>query len=167
MGASQNTIRGEGSGLLSSVVSAGASSSLKPLVTTAAITGAGIGTAVGGLIATTSKNNDYGGHTLPGSDYIGPGNEIRIDAPRSGADAIAKDHDVHYRNLIYSLRSGEITVRQFVDHIEQSDTKAIRDFAEWYDTTGDWSALIAQYGLGLKHYIEQRVGHIYPRIPGK
>lgn len=140
--------------------------SAKSIVPSAGIVGAIAGTAFGGIIA-SSVGGKKGGYTVPGHDYLGPGNTIGIDAPRSGADAIAKSHDVHYTNLIYQLRAGLVTEEEFIKEIQHTDKKHIEEFAEWYDTTGDWGAFIGKYGLGLKHWIEQQVGHLYPSVTGK
>lgn len=132
------------------------------LVPASIVAGTVTGLAAGGIIA-SSVGGKEGGYTLPGHDYLGPGNTIGIDAPKTGSDAVAKEHDVSYSNLIYDLRAGHITEEQFVRNIQQADKKAIEQFAEWYDTTGDWAAFVGKYGLGLKHWIETKVGHLYPR----
>lgn len=133
-------------------------------------TGAGlVGGALGLGAATSAVVNRIKekGAVLPGRDYIGPGNDIRIDAPRSGADAIAKEHDIDYENLTYQLRAGKVTTDDFIKNIQHADRTAVEKFAEWYDTTGDWDAFIGKYGLGAKRWIESVVGHVYPFIPGK
>lgn len=145
----------------------GASAGLSGSEIAAGLTVTGGALGLGAITSAVVDRIKNKGAVLPGTDYVGPGNEIKIDAPRSGADAVAKDHDIAYDTLTRQLRSGRLKVDDFVKNIQRSDDKAIKEFAEWYDATGDWDAFVGKYGLGLKRWIEGVVGHVYPFIPGK
>ncbi|XP_046986903.1 uncharacterized protein LOC124562658 [Schistocerca americana] len=106
------------------------------------------------------------GYTLPGSDYVGPGNPINIGAPRSGADAIAKEHDVGYDNLLKEARERPFTEEEFRQRVQQLDAKAIIDFAIDWSHTRNWHSFVGKYGLKLKTAVEQRIGKtLYPKQP--
>lgn len=102
---------------------------------------------------------------LPGSDYIGPFNDIKIDAPRNEADAIAKEHDSGYERVSASRMSHD-------DHfaaVQKLDDEAIAKFADYHERTGNLNAFIGKVGLRTKSYVENRLGRIlYPsHVSGK
>ncbi|XP_049955448.1 uncharacterized protein LOC126471369 [Schistocerca serialis cubense] len=110
------------------------------------------------------SNLGHKGYNLPGSDYVGSGNPINIDAPRSGADAIAKEHDVGYDNLLKEARERPFTEEEFRQRVQQLDAKAIIDFAIDWSHTRNWHSFVGKYGLKLKTAVEQRIGKtLYPK----
>lgn len=140
------------------------------------ITGSGLATGlgvVGGALAaggiTTGLVSRYKnkGFVLPGTDYVGPGNKINIDAPRSESDAIAKEHDIGYSDVEKRARTGNLSEQEFAEHIEQLDNDAIRKFAENFHTSGEWQSFVGRWGLYLKNRIERVTGTLYPSFPGK
>ena len=135
-------------------------------VTTSGVSLAKAG-AVGAVTGLALGNIISSGVTLPGSDYIGPGNPINIDAPRHEADAIAKEHDVAYQRLIEDARINPHTHREFRERVALLDQAAIDAFHKDYIETGSFHSLFAKYGLKVKQFAEKRVGSIYPRKPGK
>lgn len=136
---------------------------------TLATAGGLVGAALGAGALTTSIANRYQnkGLVLPGTDYVGPGNKINIDAPRSGSDAIAKEHDIGYERIQALAARGDLTEREFAEHIEQLDTDAIRKFAEHFHTSGEWQSFVGRWGLYLKNRIEAVTGPLYPSFAGK
>lgn len=128
-----------------------------------AVAGIGGALALGGISASIANRIKEKGVTLPGSDYIGPGNEIKIDAPRNEGDAVAKEHDVAYDDA-QKAASFEI----FKQHIERADYKAIRSFKEAYSKEGRWQNLVGHYGLRAKAWLESFLKQpIYPSFTGK
>lgn len=107
------------------------------------------------------------GAVLPGTDYVGPGNPINIDAPRSAVDVIAKEHDIGYADFQQRAESGEISEQEFVEGIDFLDNSAIKQFADRFHSSGEWQAFLGRWGLWLKNRIERVVGPIYPQFPGK
>lgn len=136
------------------------------IASTAIPTGVIAGSALGGLLYGIKRTQDKG-LTLPGSDYIGPGNPINIDAPRNNADALAKEHDIQYTDIIARAQNGIIQRAQFIQEILNSDAKYSDYFMKDWNTHKDWNALIAAYGLKFKNLIEKKTGVIYPSFPGK
>lgn len=132
-------------------------------LTKSALLGGAVGSLAGGTIeAFTGKK---GGITLPGSDYIGPGNKIDIDAPKSNADAIAKYHDISYQELLESARRGVISQKEFIYAINHSDKATAEQFDKEWKESGDWHAFIGKHGLNFKSWVESHVGHVYPSYP--
>lgn len=123
--------------------------------------------ALGGLThALVSRYKDKGA-VLPGTDYVGPGNKIHIDAPRSGSDAIAKEHDVGYERIQKLAHEGRLSQEEFTRNIEQLDEDAIRKFAENFKTSGEWQSFVGRWGLYFKNRIERVTGTLYPSVTGK
>lgn len=153
---------------LLSTAAGGAGSALGG-TSTLSTAGAVIGGALGAGALTTSIVNRYKdkGLVLPGTDYVGPGNKINIDAPRSGSDAIAKEHDVGYARIQDLAARGDLTEREFAEHIEQLDSDAIKKFAEHFHTSGEWQSFVGRWGLYLKNRIEAVTGPLYPSFTGK
>lgn len=128
--------------------------------------GAVVGLAAGGIISSAVKLRNEGA-TLPGSDYIGPGNPIHIDAPKDEADAIAKEHDVEYDRILRYAQTHDITYTDFVNQIRAADKVAQDKFRDDFATSSNWRSYVARHGLRLKSAVERTVGHIYPPKPGK
>lgn len=131
------------------------------------LAGAATATALGAGTASLINHIKNNGATLPGTDYVGPGNDIRIDAPRSGSDAIAKEHDVGYDNIQTRARAGQLTEEEFAANVEHLDNEAIRKFADNYHSSGEWQSFVGRWGLYLKNRIEAVTGTLYPTFPGK
>lgn len=148
------SVAGSSTPLLGQAATSGASS----LLTKAAVGGTVAGLGLGGLLA--------GGATLPGSDYIGPGNKINVDAPRHEGDAIAKDHDVNYQNVIEEAVHNNWSFERFEKQIKQYDQRAIKEFASDYKRNNRWQSLVGHLGLRFKQFVEGYVGTLYPRFPG-
>lgn len=127
-------------------------------------TGAAVGSLLGGAIEAFSSGSN-GGLTLPGSDYIGPGNRIQIDAPKSASDAIAKYHDISYQELITAAQRGVISKKEFLYAINHTDKEYADQFDKEWKESGDWHAFIGKYGLKFKNYIEEKTGVWYPSPP--
>lgn len=128
---------------------------------------AGVATALGAGTASLINHIKDNGATLPGTDYVGPGNDIHIDAPRSGSDAIAKEHDVGYDDIQRRARLGQLTEDEFAANVEHLDNEAIRKFADNYHSSGEWQSFVGRWGLYLKNRIEAVTGTLYPTFPGK
>lgn len=134
---------------------------------TGALAAVGGALAVGGLSAAVINRIKEKGATLPGSDYVGPGNPINIDAPRHASDAIAKEHDVGYQSIIDRAHRGELSEEEFATNIEQLDEHAIREFARNFHSSGEWHSFVGRWGLYFKNRIEAVTGPLYPTFPGK
>ncbi|UUA80618.1 putative VP1 [Haiju virus] len=99
------------------------------------------------------------GLVLPGTKYVGPGNDIHIDAPQHEADAVAKEHDVAYQLLIDEGKTGKLTEEQFKQKLFKIDKEAIDKFAQ----DKSWQSFVGNYGLKFKTYLEQTINKaIYP-----
>lgn len=119
---------------------------------------AGIGLAAGG-VAIKAVSDAVKDKTLPGTEYVGPGNEIKIDAPKISSDVVAKEHDIEYERLI----NAEISNKQFQEGIMAADKLAIDKFREDYNTYGNWQSKVGQFGLQIKHGVETVYGGVvYP-----
>ena len=143
---------------LSSVLSGGVVSGLGAA---GAATALGVGTTA---LVNRIKNK---GAVLPGTDYVGPGNDIKIDAPRSGSDVVAKEHDVGYADLQHRAELGQLSEQEFVEGIDYLDNTAIQKFADNFKSSGEWQSFLGRWGLWLKNRIERVTGPIYPKFPGK
>nr|QTE03987.1 MAG: VP1 [Luscinia sibilans ambidensovirus] len=128
--------------------------------------GAISGLAIGGIIANATHDRNEG-VTLAGTDYVGPGNKIRIDAPRNEADAIAKEHDIGYQKLIDYAKTHHISESEFRARVEELDTLAYEQFDRDFYESGSWQSFVAHYGLRAKAAVERTFGSIYPTKPGK
>lgn len=105
------------------------------------------------------------GLTLPGSDHIGPGNDIIMGAARSGADQVAKDHDIAYHNIIEFARQNALSSDEFRNMISSADQTAIDQFNKEISETKTWQAYVGKYGLKIKKAFEDNVKHVYPQQP--
>lgn len=135
------------------------------LLTAGAVSGGAL--AAGAVTAAVANRIKEKGATLPGSEYVGPGNSINIDAPRSASDAIAKEHDVGYNELNERALRGELSEREFAEGIDFLDKEAIQKFAENFRSSGEWHSFVGRWGLWIKNRIEEVTGPIYPSFPGK
>lgn len=158
-------LEGASAGGLSAVGSSG--------LATGAATVAG-GLVAGGVTAAVVNRIKEKGAVLPGTNYVGPGNSIQIDAPKHEADAIAKDHDVGYAEAVqsatrhnqYQSRSEQFEL--FKAQIESLDSEAIRKFKDHWLREGKWQSFVGRWGLEAKRFLEQLKGSpIYPSFPGK
>ncbi|XP_070515447.1 uncharacterized protein [Cardiocondyla obscurior] len=101
---------------------------------------AGGALTLGGITAATVNRVLDKGAVLPGTDYVGPGNKINIDAPRHESDAIAKEHDIAYDRLYKgasaSKNSEDERYAQFEKAIRSADKEAIQKFKSHWDREG-------------------------------
>lgn len=88
----------------------------------------------------------YGGITLPGSNHIGPGNQIKDVPILSKADGVARVHDISYNKAISQ------------QDVREADRRAIKSF--W--GTKSVQGKIGAVGLGLKYGAESIFGVKYP-----
>ena len=141
--------------------------------------GQGVATAVGeaasvGIPLFTAFGAAYGigkainhikkhGVTLPRSEYIGPGNPIRVGPARHPSDQVARDHDLAYQEISNKGLTGE----EHSKAVWKADKEAINKFWNVYRQTGAFHSLVGAVGLELKHSFEKKiVGRpIYPK-PG-
>lgn len=125
---------------------------------------AGVGLlGLGGIaaIATSKSNNNEPkqGYVLPGTDYVGPGNDIHIGPARSGTDQVAKEHDIAYDKLIHKAQNGLLTEEEFKKQLYEIDNTAIQEFSK----QEDWQSFIGKWGLKFKTSVEQTINKpIYP-----
>lgn len=134
---------------------------------TAGTVGTAAGLGLGAAVSSIASRYKDKGAVLPGTDYVGPGNPINIDAPRHASDVIAKEHDIGYDDIIKKARAGNLTEQEFAAHIEQLDNDAIAKFAENFRTSGEWQSFVGRWGLYFKNRIERVTGPLYPSFPGK
>ncbi|KAL0120458.1 hypothetical protein PUN28_008284 [Cardiocondyla obscurior] len=130
---------------------------------------AGGALTLGGITAATVNRVLDKGAVLPGTDYVGPGNKINIDAPRHESDAIAKEHDIAYDRLYKgasaSKNSEDERYAQFEKAIRSADKEAIQKFKSHWDRR-QVATLVGQYGLRVKGFLEDLFGHpLYPSFP--
>ena len=88
----------------------------------------------------------YGGLVLPGSNHIGPGNNLNNVPVLSKADGVARIHDIEYNKAVSQKE------------VRQADLKAIKSF--W--NTGSIQGKIGAAGLGIKYAGESLLGVKYP-----
>ena len=93
--------------------------------------------------------------TLPGHNYLGPGNPTYNGSPVDVDDAIAQVHDEEYSKATSSK------------DIRISDRKAIKAFGKDTLTHGNTHSLLGASGLGIKYLTESVTGVLYPSISGK
>lgn len=93
--------------------------------------------------------------TLPGFNYLGPGNPLESGTPTNKADAIARTHDYEYDAATSK------------EDIYKSDLKAIGNFSK--NLLTDWNPIsrfgstVGAIGLGIKTTVERVKGDtIYP-----
>ena len=124
---------------------------------------AGVGYGVNRLVNSIRQD----GAVLPGTEYVGPGNPIRIGPARHETDQIARDHDLQYEEVIARARKNHWSEQQFAREIDRLDKEARDRFWRVYSTQGSWQSLVGSLGLGIKNKVEQHTGVIYPSFSGK
>jgi hypothetical protein len=86
--------------------------------------------------------------TLPGYNYLGPGNPLFNGEPTSKLDKVARAHDIEY-NL---SRSAE--------DIREAD---LRFLSRLHNCEGEHCAKYTAYcGIGIKYALESLTGPLYP-----
>lgn len=95
-------------------------------------------------------NKNRPGLVLSGREFVGPGNPVDTNVPRSEGDAIAKEHDIAYGKA------------EDQEDIQRADLEAQRGFQKAYEKSGDWQDKAGQYGLGAKRWFENYAGVQYP-----
>lgn len=125
----------------------------------------GVGGAIAAGAATTALVNrtKEKGAVLPGTEFVGPFNDVPIGAARHEADAIAKEHDKGYEDA-----GKETDYSKFAAQIGRLDREAQIKFAKDWEHAGRWQSLVGKYGLQVKQLIEGILGHpVYPSFSGK
>ena len=91
--------------------------------------------------------------TLPGFNYLGPGNPLDNGEPTNNADRIARDHDIEYSTATSP------------EDIRRSDRKAIIRFLGDRDLFGpSIGGTIGAIGIGAKYALESVTGVLYPSL---
>lgn len=92
--------------------------------------------------------------TLPGYNYLGPGNPLNKGEPINEADWIAAKHDA-----IYWFAQSE-------NEIKEADETAILEFSEDFLKSANPASLIGAGGLSVKYLFENylRGGTVYPNM---
>lgn len=142
-----------------SAVGAGSSLAAPTLLASAAVGATAVG--IGGYL--TEKLANKRGYTLPGSDYVGPGNSIPIEAAKNPVDQIARDHDIKYQEIQTKYEKGHIDKSTFDTEVRKADKEASARFAE----ESGVHAVIGKLGLETKQAVEKLTGVLYPSVPGK
>ncbi|KAF6214733.1 hypothetical protein GE061_009476 [Apolygus lucorum] len=88
--------------------------------------------------------------TIPGCNWLGPGNSLEAPPPTCYADQLAKEHDFEYDR---AKRAGDI---------RRADRKAIFGFAADAITNGSPAALVGAVGISAKYAVESLTGVLYP-----
>lgn len=112
--------------------------------------GAAAGTLgiIGGSVAVIGATR---GFTLPGHNYIGPGNDAdREEEPVDTDDQIAQVHDKQYQ----SAKNQE--------DIYKADEEAIEAFDKDWQESGNLHSLVGKAGLQIKNTVEKHTGILYP-----
>lgn len=85
------------------------------------------------------------GIVLPGSNYIGPGNEMKGQKTKSRGDVLAKRHDQAYDNM---LKKGAKKTDVYLGY-SRADKKALK--GAWKEAkSGSGQALAVAAGMGAK-----------------
>lgn len=92
--------------------------------------------------------------SLPGHNYLGPGNKTNNGPPVDSDDAIAQQHDIAYSRA------------RSVSSIRSADRQAIGAFAGDFIEEGNWHSAVGAVGLGAKYAAESVIGVQYPRNVG-
>lgn len=103
------------------------------------------------------NSKDY---TLPGYNYLGPGNILNKGPPLNDIDADAQQHDIAYDKAQTSKevsKADEIFVNQAKDHIVESINLNDKPL----NTIG---SIVGAVGIGTKQAVEKHTGIIYPSI---
>lgn len=91
--------------------------------------------------------------TLPGFNYLGPGNPLDNGEPTNNADRIARDHDIEYSTATSP------------EDIRRSDRKAIIRFLGDRDLLGpSFGGTVGAIGIGAKYALESFTGVLYPSL---
>lgn len=143
---------GAGAATFGSVAAGTAGSITTGSIATAAGITTAAGVVAGGVGYLAHKLSS--GATLPGHEFIGPGNIVDKQEPVDKDDAIAKEHDLAYQNA------------KSKQDIIKADNDAINKFDADYNVNGNIHSKIGSIGLQLKTAIEHKFGVIYPSISG-
>lgn len=106
------------------------------------------------------------GLTLPGTDHVGPGNDIIIGPARNMPDQIAKDHDMQYDRMLSRAKQEGVDEKEWRDMISKADQHTINQFKLDMQRDGTWQSYLGHYGLRAKAAVENLYGGvIYPKKP--
>lgn len=112
-----------------------------------------------------SVGESSGGLTLPGYDYIGPGNKVFNEIPKNPGDVIAQSHDISYSLISNKSALGEISKEEFIKQIQDLDDRTGNQFYNEYLVSGNWGSLIGAVGLKAKYAVEKLFGTVF--YPGE
>lgn len=101
------------------------------------------------------------GATLPGTNYVGPGNPMDLGLPITDGDALAYEHDLAYGRL---LDSG-VPPKLVYAGLTQADDDAIRAARHLLMNHPDPTALAVFIGLGLKRGASRAVVSALKLVP--
>jgi hypothetical protein len=85
------------------------------------------------------------GLVLPGSKYVGPGNELDKGVPTSEGDMVALRHDLRYDD--YAKRG---LGKQMYTSYSDADARAIQESMDILHRKPDANALVVAAGMGMK-----------------
>lgn len=119
-----------------------------------------------------TKVDGGSGYTLPGYNYLGPGNDLDSGEPTNKLDELAYQHDlaytktqVEYEKRLNSKQYNETELRQWaINEIRKADKDFLNKTKE-YEAEGVYDSVakyIALAGIGTKYLGESVFGQIYP-----
>lgn len=104
---------------------------------------------------------------LPGSNYIGPGNDDFTLEPTNQSDSVARTHDLDYNRIQNEVHNK----LDFIDEIHQADKNAIKGFlssaaTSFLNPINLVHGIIGAVGIGAKHLVEKHIVQdiIYPKM---
>lgn len=92
------------------------------------------------------------GLTLPGSKYIGPGNDLDLGEPTNQVDALARLHDIAYSKAS-SYNDIALADDNFLSDLENVAPQSVAEFLH---------KRAASLGINFKRAVESQIGGIYP-----
>lgn len=114
------------------------------------------------------------GYTLPGYNYLGPGNELEAGEPTNELDRIAQRHDRTYNEIQQEYEEGikkgkkskEVLKKIATTRIKEADEEFLKEvYAYTPESTYDAAVIYAALGgIGTKYLGERIFGTIYPRF---
>lgn len=104
------------------------------------------------------------GLTLPGYNYLGPGNSLNSGVPVNQLDAAAKTHDEKYHKITEYYKKTK-NRKTFEQNIREADEEFLHEVSLIAPVTTyeSFAKYLAQGGIGTKYLVENIVGVVYPR----
>lgn len=125
----------------------------------------------------TGVEGDGGGYTLPGYNYLGPGNDLETSGdPTNELDSFAKTHDEKYAEIentftekISNTENEEEKNKikqEAIEEIKKADEDFLKSVSQYQpESTYDSIAKeLAYYGIELKYLGEKVLGPLYPKF---